>query len=384
MEMDGILKDVNALVGVTGSFVCDNQGRIVARALPENFDTPSLETVGRTVSQTCAGLEATRRRKMGDLGMLFGQGQIIAKNVGEGFLCILCVRRVNVPLLNLTANVAAKKIHDMLKAAAAGEKKEPAAAAKAGTPAASKPLVAGSTREAAALTLVAAARDRKIVMRVMGDTAVRLRCPSASTIPILPEDDYLELAARGRQAGQVEELLKSMGYVSDTAFNTLYGSDRLRYALPKTGMPVDVALGKLISYHELDFSDRLHLDECTLSLADLLLSQLQIVKANDRDQKRVLALLGDHDLGAAGEAEAIDALLIAGQCADDWGWYKTVTMNLAKAFEAASGFLKGESLEGFQKRARRLTQMIEEAPKTLRWQVRARIGESRQWYQVPE
>jgi len=108
--MEDILKDINAVVGVTGSFVCNGEGQVLASALPELFDETILSTIGRTMAQTMAGLATARRRKIGDIDLVYDQGRLIAKNLGEGCLCILCTRNLNVPLLNLTANVAAKKL----------------------------------------------------------------------------------------------------------------------------------------------------------------------------------------------------------------------------------------------------------------------------------
>ncbi len=113
--MEDILKDINAVVGVTGSFVCDQEGKMVARALAVGFDQPKLEAVGRTLVQTFSGMEMSRRRKVGDIDMTFGEGRLIAKNLTPGCLCILCVRRINVPLVNLTANVAVKKLKALRK-----------------------------------------------------------------------------------------------------------------------------------------------------------------------------------------------------------------------------------------------------------------------------
>ena len=115
--MDKILKDINAVVGVTGSFVCNEEGQVVAKLMPNVFDNNTLSPVGRTMAQTIAGLKIARECTIGDLDLLYEQGRLIVKNVGEGCLCILCVQRINVPLLNLTANVAVKKLRDTLKEA---------------------------------------------------------------------------------------------------------------------------------------------------------------------------------------------------------------------------------------------------------------------------
>ncbi len=378
--MESLLSEVNAVIGVTGSFVGDRKGRILARALPSVYDDRSLEIVARTMMQTFTGLETARRRKVGDIDMLFREGRLIMKPFSEGCLGIVCVPRFNVALLNLTANVTLRKIHEVLKqkAAAQAEAVAPPAAAVA----AAVPVRVNSPREAAALALVQAARERKLLLRVMGDTAVRLRCPTASTFPATEDDEIIEFAVRGRQSGDIEHLMKERGINADARFNMLQGSDRLRFVDPKAALPIEVFLNAFEAFHRIELADRLELDEPTLQLSDLILTQLQVVHFAPQDQKRILALLADHEVGNG--ADMFDAARIAEVCSDDWGWYKTVTMNLEKAIAAAPSALKGDLAGLVEQRARRMIKAIEEAPKSMGWQVRAQLGERRVWYTVPE
>ena len=113
--METILRDINAVVGVTGSFVCNGEGQIVAKLMPDIFDDNLLSPVGRTIAQTIAGLKIAQRCKIGDIDLVYDEGRVIVKSIDEGFLCILCVKRVNTPLLNLTVNVAAKKLEEKFK-----------------------------------------------------------------------------------------------------------------------------------------------------------------------------------------------------------------------------------------------------------------------------
>ncbi len=119
--MERLLQDINAVVGVTGSFVCDKDGTLVARALPSVFDETMLLPAARTILQTVAGLETTRRRKVNELDLVYAEGRIVVKNLRVGLVYIICVHNVNVPLLNLTANVAARKLSQMLKEREAGK-----------------------------------------------------------------------------------------------------------------------------------------------------------------------------------------------------------------------------------------------------------------------
>jgi predicted regulator of Ras-like GTPase activity (Roadblock/LC7/MglB family) len=117
--MEAVLQEVNAAVGVTGSFIVGSSGKLEARALPEAYASQTLETVGRTLVQTLAGIELARKRKAGDLDLGFREGRLLVKSLSPGCLCILTARRVNVPLVNLTANVAVRKLKELRKEAPA-------------------------------------------------------------------------------------------------------------------------------------------------------------------------------------------------------------------------------------------------------------------------
>jgi predicted regulator of Ras-like GTPase activity (Roadblock/LC7/MglB family) len=114
--MESILEDINTVVGVTGCFVCDSEGEVLASVLPGVFDGEMVSSAGRTAMQTVLGLQTASRRRVNDLDLLYREGRVIVKSLGEGCLCILCVRNINVPLLNLTANLATKKLMKRLKA----------------------------------------------------------------------------------------------------------------------------------------------------------------------------------------------------------------------------------------------------------------------------
>jgi predicted regulator of Ras-like GTPase activity (Roadblock/LC7/MglB family) len=114
--VESILEDIKAVVGVTGCFVCDSEGEVLASVLPGVFEGEAILSAGRTAIQTVLGLQTTRRQRVNDLDLLYREGRIIVKSLGEGCLCILCVRNINVPLLNLTANLAARKLTKRLEA----------------------------------------------------------------------------------------------------------------------------------------------------------------------------------------------------------------------------------------------------------------------------
>lgn len=128
--MEDILTDIGAVLGVTGCFVCDTDGQILASTLSHLLAEGDLSTVGRSISQTTAGLVTSRRRKVQEIDLLYSEGRMVVKPLRGGCLCVLCARNMNVPLLNLTVDVAARKLAQTLKK----EKEPPPAPEPEGVP----------------------------------------------------------------------------------------------------------------------------------------------------------------------------------------------------------------------------------------------------------
>jgi predicted regulator of Ras-like GTPase activity (Roadblock/LC7/MglB family) len=383
-----LLNDINAVAGVVGSFVCNSEGAIVAEVLPASLEAPALQLAARTLLQTVDGLETTRRRRVHQLDIVFHDSRIVVKNLRVGCLYVVCARNINVPLLDLTANLAARKLSQMLKE----PKKKVGRPAPAPSPAMPEveapeeelprdqsPLLLARARE-----VIGAAAERAILLRLLGGTAVKATCPGAADITLPAADLDVDLAVYGRQREHLDQVMGSQGYEPHRRFNALHGHRRLKYTHSEEGLALDVFVDTFQMCHKLPFAGRLELADLCLPSADLLLSKLQIVQMGEKDLRDIYAILCDHELGRAGAVEEVDADYVVSVCGDDWGWYKTVTMNLDKSMELADEFLTHEQRETFESRARKLRGMIEAAPKSLRWQARATIGEARRWYDLPE
>jgi predicted regulator of Ras-like GTPase activity (Roadblock/LC7/MglB family) len=384
--VEQLLANINAVAGVRGSFVCDADGALVARALPSQFDETTLLPAARTMLQTIDGLETTRRRRIHEVDIVFHDSRMVVKNLRFGCLYVICARNINVPLLNLTANVAARKITDMLKVplpeapgqAAVAVEEEPAVSEVAA------PVDAASHLLASARDLIGAAQRQGVQLRLLGGMAVKATCESAASITLPPERLDLDLAAYGRQRGQLDEIMEDLGYEPYRRFNALHGQRRLKYSQREEGIELDVFVDTFHMCHRLPFVNRLELTDLTIPLADLLLSKLQIVQLDEKDLRDIYAIMCDHELGHVGDVDKVDADYVVSICGDDWGWYKTVSINLEKSIDLVGDFLSESEKEVFTSRARRLLEIIEASPKSLRWQARARVGEARRWYDLPE
>ncbi len=137
--------------------------------------------------------------------------------------------------------------------------------------------------------------------------------------------------------------------------------------------------------HKFDFRDRIGLEPQTITVSDLLSTKLQIVEMNEKDIKDILVMLLDHEVAVEESADKINATYIARLCAEDWGIYRTFTMNLDRIPE----FVRRLSLDDDQRaritgRSDLLRKSIEGAPKTMGWKMRAAVGDRKRWYELPE
>jgi hypothetical protein len=148
---------------------------------------------------------------------------------------------------------------------------------------------------------------------------------------------------------------------------------------------VDIFLNVFEMSHKLDFSDRLKLSSPTLPLEDLLLTKLQVFEVTEREYKDVIAILRDHELSTKETPETIDTSYIAKVCSEDWGLYKTCSLNLDRISSALESYgLLPEEVARVRGKVDELKKRIEEQPKSFRWKLRAKVGEKVRWYELPE
>jgi hypothetical protein len=252
---------------------------------------------------------------------------------------------------------------------------------------------------AEALRIVDAADERGLLLRLMGGMAVRAHAPDWTHRTRRREVD-LDFATRGKDRAAVFKLLEAEGYTPDKRHNAMFGGSQAYFVDVARNRPVDVLVDKLEMCHRIDFAGRLERSSPTLPVADLLLSKLQVVKLNKKDLLDALILLAEHPLapddGAADSRQGqgtISVPRILSYTSNDWGWWRTATGNLDKLEQYLATDFQPEDLDvGGGRTAkldpgeqiRELRAAIDEAPKSTRWKLRARVGERAPWYQEPE
>ena len=252
---------------------------------------------------------------------------------------------------------------------------------------------------AESMRIVDLAEKRGLQVRLMGGMAIRAHAPDWPARTRRVEVD-LDFATRSKDRVAFYELLSAEGYTPDKRHNALFGSKQAYFVDVGRNRPVDVLVDSLEMCHRFEFGDRLAMSAPTLPLAELLLSKLQVVKINRKDVLDALVLLAEHPLAQNDGAldsryglGAINVPRILSFTSNDWGWWRTVTGNLDKLQQYLASELTPEDLDLNNGRAVlfdpgeqivSLRKAIDEAPKSTRWKLRARVGERQAWYNEPE
>jgi len=239
-----------------------------------------------------------------------------------------------------------------------------------------------------ALLIIGEAEKKGVPMKLMGCVAVKLHSGAWSQFHENVMERHatdLDFMTLSKHRGKVIEVLQSLGYGSMRT--TTPQEDRLIY-VDRDNMHVDIFFDKLSMCHVIDFRNRLEVDPRTISLSDILLEKLQIVKINEKDIKDVMILLREHEVGTQ-EDETINGEYVAKLFADDWGFYYTATTNLKLIRDRLNekeyrNIFKEEDVADVRKKIDKLLDMIEKEPKSLAWKMRARTGPKKKWYQEVE
>jgi hypothetical protein len=237
--------------------------------------------------------------------------------------------------------------------------------------------------EAEGTRLIGTATANGLILRLLGALAFAKRCPNHASLQERLGRVYtdIDLAAYSRQARTIQTFLAAQGYVEDPAIYVESQGTRQIFHHPATSLHLDVFLDQLEFCHTVRWRDRLELDDTTIPLAEMLMQKMQIVQINEKDLIDTIMLLLEYPLGD-GDDEEINMALVAGICGKDWGWWRTLTMNLEKVRQMAASYgqLTPEEKERVSRQVDAALDRIEAQPKSMSWKMRARVGDRKKWY----
>jgi hypothetical protein len=242
---------------------------------------------------------------------------------------------------------------------------------------------------AEAARLVGSAAEQTLLLRITGSVAVHLHCPQHNVfMRVLGRRPFYDIDfwGRDRDHQRIDAFFQEQGYLADPAARGLreWGIKRQIFAHPETGIKIDVFMDALVMAHSIKFADRLELADPCISLADLVLSKLQIHEMTANDLIDLTVLLGEHRIGAQAAGQ-IDLDRIRDVLCDDWGFWYTADLNLAKLDESVGGCgVEPELAARVRMQIETLRAHLAEAPKSRRWKLRAKVGIRKRWYQQVE
>src|SRR6266511_3439863 len=216
--------------------------------------------------------------------------------------------------------------------------------------------------------------DRNLALLREGRRLVELGERAGLTVRLLGGVAFLAHCPALLDRGGIRALDDDAGYRPEARFNALHGDRRMLFHGPLGQL--DVLVGTFEMCHTIRLAPRLALDQPTVTVSDLLLTKLQIVELNEKHAHDALALLGEHELGRA-EGDAVNLDYLDELVAADWGLWRTVTGTLAR--------LRKTTEDGaVHTRIDAISASLHAVPKTLRFKLRARIGERVPWYVLPD
>jgi putative nucleotidyltransferase-like protein len=231
--------------------------------------------------------------------------------------------------------------------------------------------------------LINLAHGQGVTLALLGGVAVRLL---ARDIPPALDREYKDLdfavpKGRGRDASK---LLTESGYEPEVSFNAMNGNERLLFHDLPHARQVDVFVGSFRMCHVIPLTERLSSEHRTVPLAELMLTKLQIIELNEKDVRDTLLLFHTHDVGDS-DVDVLNAGRIAELCAGDWGLWRTITHNLERCRELTGNYdLPETDRRQISDRIGSVLERIESEPKSRGWKLRAKIGERKRWYELPE
>lgn len=110
--MQTILQQITAIDGVIATSLYNEQGKILAAACPLILDEKQLGTAAGTVLDCLHALQIPQTLVTMDLR--FAEGRLMVRPLTGAYISVLCSKNVNMSMVNITLNLALRKLEQML------------------------------------------------------------------------------------------------------------------------------------------------------------------------------------------------------------------------------------------------------------------------------
>jgi hypothetical protein len=242
-----------------------------------------------------------------------------------------------------------------------------------------------------ALRLVEEAKNRGIPLRLTGGAAIeyhnhtdRLGVPELETNGLKDVDMVTYRSNRV----EVNDLFISAGYIADRYVMAYFGEDRFLFHHPESKYTVDLFFENLRFNHPIKLRPegtppRIELDYPTLTIADLMLSKLQIHHPEEKDIRDLQILILEHPLSNVDAPESINVTRIASVLADDWGFWFDARSNLTRILDREPT-TDTNQLGELREKVEKIISKIDSEPKSRNWEKRKLVGTRKKWWDEVE
>ncbi len=235
-----------------------------------------------------------------------------------------------------------------------------------------------------AMSIAKGAADAGVGLKLLGGLAVRVVCPDYP--PRLRRDQDMDFACLSKERKKVAAYLEKAGCQPDKLFNNLNGERQMYFNAP-SGRPIDVMVDKLTMCHTLDFRPSFGKLPHTVDVVDLLLSKLQIVRVNEKDARDIVQLLSCQAISVGERARDRQRAVRAGARARTGAGGGRSPGTLTSCPRCSTS-TRPEDSPGTRfdpaDQAAPLRKLADETPKSMKWRMRAGVGDKVRWYELPE
>ena len=241
-------------------------------------------------------------------------------------------------------------------------------------------VLAPSSALEAATQIIDKAEQKGVRLRLLGGLAFKKLCPSSMDPRYFRENKDIDLMGKREDSREIVKTMETLGYKPRELFNKLNMGQRLIYYDMGNRRRVDLFLDEFVMCHRFNFKESILAGTYTLPITQLLMTKLQVVEKTEKEYKDLIVAFHDFDVTSEG---GIRGDVIADLCSKDWGVYTTFIKTLESLIMKTEG-LGDEERAVVVSRIQKLVSMMEAAPKSFGWKMRARIGERTRWYDLPD
>lgn len=112
-EIDIVLDEILEVEGVAGVFTMNTHGEVIAARMPSIYDYESLNMVSKKLIKTLRNIQAFDI-DFDDIAFNYTDIRLVVKNLRNGYLVIMNLPTISVPLLNVATKSASKRITEIL------------------------------------------------------------------------------------------------------------------------------------------------------------------------------------------------------------------------------------------------------------------------------